>query len=179
MEVRSLLKSINPNPSNTIATMIPTGASELVTSPATIKEFENGYTMFFNKTIFEQYGAELIIINNLSDNIVKLKSSNSHTEYIEQRKKLLSSQVRSFLNKLATNNALRTQLSCTSVTDKSCYLYLMSTDSMELATVFNRYGSRFKVISSKLDTTNDTTLASSLVPSKIDDLIQDILVVLN
>ncbi|MFT2091904.1 hypothetical protein [Paraglaciecola sp. 2405UD69-4] len=179
MEVRSLLKSINPNPSKAIASMIPTGVSKLATPDDTTAAFESGYKMFFNKTILEQYGAELITINNLSDNIAKLKSANSPTEYVEQRRQLLSSQVRSFLNKLATSNALRTQLSCTSVTDKSCYLYLKSTDAMEVATVFNRYGSRLGLIGNKLDTTSDVTLAASLAPSKIDDIIKDILAALN
>lgn len=178
MKMRSLLKSINPNPTKAIGTIIPTGVLSLASPDNARTEFENGYKKFFNKATFEQYGAELKTISNLSDNIVELISSKSHNAYIDQRRKLLSSQIKSLLNKLATNNAIRTQLNCTIIMNNSCYLYLLSSDAMEVATVFNRYGSRFGVSNNALDTTNDSTLAASLVPSKIEAIINDVLTAL-
>lgn len=174
LKLRTLLKSINPNPAKPINDMIPTGITPLSTKSEVTAELENGYKAFYNKSIFASYMAELEVIKNMTVNITELRKSDTNSKYIEQRTRLLVEQVKKFLGNLLDGVEFRNQLSCSAITETSCYLYTDAKQTLLLAKMFNTYASKFGVTSNKLDLTSDSSLATSLSLEKIDSIVDDI-----
>lgn len=176
LDFRSFLKSLNPTSNTAISTMIPMGAQSLQTESSLQTAFENGYKVFFNSAVYESFMANFKVINNLSENIKQLKGKddNSYAKYISHRAKLLNEEISQFLTRLSYDHALSTSLQCSAVTSQSCYLYLTNSDKKKVLTAFNEYLKSNNIESLTLDSTNNSSLTNSLLPTNTSKILKEI-----
>lgn len=158
LEMRSLLNLINPTISPILS--IPLGYTKLNASFLT--EFEKGYQLYFNDTIFQRYLGNLESIQNLATNIDDLKNENAKVEHTQSRQILLKSEAKDFLNQLSKGLSLSAALSCNGVHASNCYRYLTAAQITQVITIFNQFALNYGVQAADLLTNTAKTPIENL-----------------
>ncbi len=173
-QLRQFVRDINPNPSKAVTAIIPMGLNPLSSAADLEAALISGYQKIYNKATVEMYLAELEVIRNLSDNLKSLKESEVNEAYIAQRKKLLEKKVLELLTGLAYNHSRALTLGCKSI-DKMCYPYLLRSDKVKNTDFFNQYLTQHGVSTPQIDSSDDTSLTTSLKNDKIISTLSAIL----